>query len=100
MDNLTEFPQHSLLKSILLHIMPGVLVTIAFIVLKTSLDPGGYPPLLAFLLAILLVDIPLLLGIMLFHGKKLNGRLTLDGVVLYREKVPWKTVIVPNLVKR
>jgi membrane protease YdiL (CAAX protease family) len=28
---------------------------------------------------------------MLFEGKKLNGRFSLDGVVLFREKVTWKT---------
>ena len=90
-DHSTRFPQHPLLKSILLHILPGLLVTIIFIVIKPWLDASGYPPLLAFLLAILFVDLPVLLGIMLFEGKKLNGRFSLDGVVLYREKVAWKT---------
>ncbi len=87
----TDFPQHTLLKSLLLHILPGAFVTLTFIVLKPILDSSGYPPLLAFLLAILLVDLPVLLGVMLFEGKKQNGRFSLDGVVLYREKVSWGT---------
>ena len=41
--------------------------------LKPLLDPIGYPPLLAFLLAVLLVDLPVLLGMMLHEGKKRNG---------------------------
>ena len=82
-------PQHSLLKSFILHIMPGVLVTISFVLLKSITDSIGYPPLLAFLLAILFIDIPILLGVMLFEGKKQNGRLSLKGVVLYREKISW-----------
>ena len=86
-----EFPQHSLLKSILLHIVPGAGTTLVFVLLKPLLDPIGFPPLLAFLLAVLLVDLPLQLGIMLFEGRKLNGRLSLKGVVLYRDKVSWKT---------
>ena len=90
-DDSTGFPQHSLLKSVLLHILPGVLVTLAFVAIKPLLDSSGYPPLLAFLLATLFVDLPVLLGIMLFEGKKLNGRPSLDGVVLYREKATWKT---------
>jgi len=49
----------------------------------------SYPPLLAFLLAILLIDIPVLLGVMFFEGRKQNGKLSLKGVVLYREKIPW-----------
>ena len=87
----TGFPQHSLPRSVLLHILPGVLVTLAFVAIKPLFDSSGYPPLLAFLLTILFVDLPVLLGIMLFEGKKLNGRFSLDGVVLYREKVTWKT---------
>ena len=86
-----QFPQHSLLKSTLLHILPGAGTTLAFVLLKPLLDPSGFPPLLAFLLAVLLVDLPLQLAIMLFEGKKLNGRLSLKGVVLYRDKVSWKT---------
>ena len=83
--------QHSLMKSFLMHVLPGLLVTVAFLLLKPLLDSSGYPPLLAFLLAVLLIDIPFMLGVMLNEGKKLNGRLSLEGVVLYREKVSWKT---------
>lgn len=85
------YTEHSLLKSFLLHILPGALVTIVFVLLKSISDSMGYPPLLAFLLAILLVDIPVLLGIMLFEGRKLNGKLSLEGVVLYQDKISWGT---------
>jgi membrane protease YdiL (CAAX protease family) len=94
----SEFPQHSVLKSIGLHIIPGVLLTAAFIILKSLADAIGYPPLLAFILAILLVDIPLQLGIMYFQGKKLNGRYSLQGIVLYREKIPWGQFLIIILV--
>lgn len=81
--------QHSLMKSFLMHVLPGVLATVVFLLLKPLLDSTGYPPLLAFLLVVVLVDLPVMLGVMLYEGKKLNGRYSLDGVVLYREKVPW-----------
>ena len=84
-----NYPQHSLVKSFLLHILPGALVTISFVLLKPISDSIGYPPLLAFLLAILFIDLPVLLGIMLFEGRRQNGKLSLKGVVLYREKIPW-----------
>ena len=90
--------QHALGKSFLLHIAPGILVTVAFLVLKPILEPTGYPPLLAFLLAILLVDMPFMLGVMLSEGKKLNGRYSLSGVVLYRGKVSWKTFTLVFIV--
>jgi membrane protease YdiL (CAAX protease family) len=90
-ESVSNFPQHGLARSILLHILPGLLTTIAFLLLKLILDGSGVPPLLAFLLAVLLVDLPVQLGIMLFEGRKLNGKFSLDGVVLYREKLNRKT---------
>lgn len=76
-----------------MHLIPGVLITVITVILKPLLDPTGYPPLLAFLLAVLLVGIPSMLLIMLWGGKRLNGRYGLTGVVLYREKVSWLTFI-------
>ena len=86
--------QHSLVKSLLLHISPGILVTVFFLLLRPLLDSSGFPPLLAFLLAVLLIDIPFMLGVMLNEGKKLNGHYSLEGVVHYRSKLPWKTFIL------
>ena len=40
--------QHTLVKSFLLHISPGILVTVVFLLLKPLLDSTGYPPLLPF----------------------------------------------------
>jgi membrane protease YdiL (CAAX protease family) len=93
-----EYPQHSVLVSIGLHIVPGILLTAVFIALKPLVARIGYPPLLAFILAVLLVDIPFQLGIMYYQGKKLDGRYSLQGVVLYREKTPWLQFLIIFLV--
>jgi membrane protease YdiL (CAAX protease family) len=90
----SDFPQHSLLRTFLLHLLPGALTMAAFLVLKPVLDRSGTPPLLAFLLAVLLVDLPLQLGVMLVEGKKLCGQFSLERVILYGDKVPWKTFIL------
>lgn len=63
-------------------------------ILNPLLNATGSPPLLAFLLAVLLVDIPFMLGVMFYEGKKLNGGLSLTGVVRYRQKVSWKTFLL------
>jgi membrane protease YdiL (CAAX protease family) len=91
---ISDFPQHSLLKSLGLHVLPGALTTAAFLAFRPLLDASGFPPLLAFLLAVLLVNLPILLGVMLYEGKKQNGRFSLEGVVLYRETVSWKTFVL------
>lgn len=90
----SSLPQHSLLKSILLHILPGALVTLGFITLKPLLAQSDYPPLLAFLLAILLIDLPIMWGVMLYEGWKQDERLSLDRVLAYRNKVSWKRFIL------
>lgn len=71
-----------------------MLVTVGFILLKPALDPSGYPPLFAFLLVMLFINIPVLLGILLFEGKRLNGKLSLEGVVIFREKLGWKAFTI------
>lgn len=93
-----EYPQHSALVSIGLHIIPGILLTAVFIILKPLVERMGYPPLLAFIMAVLLVDIPFQLGIMYYQGKKLNGHYSLQGIVLYREKTPWLQFVIIFLV--
>jgi membrane protease YdiL (CAAX protease family) len=85
------YPQHSLLKSIVLHVLPGLLTTLGFIAFKPLLDSSNYPPLLAFLLAVMLIDLPVMWVIMWYEGRKANGRFNLDQIVLYREKVTWKS---------
>ncbi|MBN2047307.1 MAG: CPBP family intramembrane metalloprotease [Anaerolineaceae bacterium] len=88
-DSFDDYPQHSVLTSILLHILPGGLVTLGMIVFKPLFDASGYPPLLVFLLAVVLIDLPVMWGILLYRGWKQNGRLSLGGFLFYREKLPW-----------
>ncbi|MFN2195733.1 MAG: lysostaphin resistance A-like protein [Anaerolineales bacterium] len=85
----TTFPQQPLLLSCLLHILPGVLVTLGFVLLRPLAQAAGYPPLLAFLLAVLFIDLPVMLGILLVAGKQQTGHWNWMGAVYYREKLPW-----------
>lgn len=48
----------------------------------------GYPSNLAFLLSGLFVLVPFELGFLFYQGKKKNGYLSLDGIVLFREPMP------------
>jgi membrane protease YdiL (CAAX protease family) len=91
--------QHSIIKSIFLHLFPGLLITLFFlVVLPMSIIRGG-TSYLAILLAILLVLIPFELGYLFYQGKKKNGRFSLKGIILYREKIPvgQYLVIIPAL---
>lgn len=90
-QTISERPQHSLPQSFLLHILPGLLTLAGFFVLKPVSERLGYPPLLAFLLAVLLLDLPLQLGLLLREGKHRTGKWSLAGLHPYQEKLRWGT---------
>jgi CAAX protease family protein len=76
-----------------LHLIPGALITIFFFLTAPAIIHAGYPALMSLWLAILLILIPFELGFLVYQGKKLNGRYSLEGVVLFREHVPtWQSV--------
>ncbi len=83
----------SLRKAILLHLFPGGLITAFFFLAAPALIRAGFPPLLPFYLAILLILIPFELGFLFYQGKKRNGRYSLDDIVLYREHAPIRQMI-------
>ena len=95
-----DYPQYSLLKTFGLSVTPGILITVVFVILTPVVRSLGYPPLLAFLLAFIFTGLSFELGVLLYLGKKRNDRLSLDGIVLYRDSLPlWQYfVIIPVAV--
>lgn len=89
------YPQYSILKVFGLSVIPGILVALVFAVLTPLVSSFDLPPLLAFLLAVLLIGLPFELGTMLYLGKKENNRYSLQGIVLYRESIPaWQYLVI------
>ena len=82
--------QHTIPQTILLHLLPGALITIVFILLGPWLKYNHLPPLLALLIPILLILIPFELGLILYLGVLRNARLSLKGIVLNRETLSLK----------
>lgn len=83
----------SLGKTIVLHLLPGALITAFIFLTAPVLIRFGFPPILSLYLAILLILIPFELGFLLYQGKKRNGRCSLDGIVLFRERTPiWQMI--------
>jgi membrane protease YdiL (CAAX protease family) len=92
-------PQQSLWQSIILHLLPGALTTILFIIAAPTLNTLGYPSNFAFLLSGLFVLVPFELGLLFYQGKKRNGTLSLNGIVLYREHMPaWQYVLLSAIL--
>jgi hypothetical protein len=81
--------QHSLLLSIALHLLPGIVTLAIYLIMGPFVRGLGHPEELGrYLLALPLGVIALELGIMFAVGKRRSGRLSLRGVILYRESMP------------
>ena len=78
-----ELSQHGIFKSAVYHILPGLAATLVFVLLKPAVVSLGFPPLLAFLLAVLIADLPVMFIIMYLEGKRiLAGYLAVFCMVL------------------
>ncbi len=93
-------PQMDLGQSIVLHLVPGALTTAFYFLVAPSVMRLGYPPLMALHLAVLGVLIPFEFGYLLYQSWRQVGTFTFVGIVLYRERVAWRTyaLFVPLLM--
>ncbi len=95
----SESSQTPLLPSIALHLLPGALATVFYILMAPVVTQMGFPPLLAIYIAILII-VAFELGYLLYQGKRKYGKLSLKGIVQYRESISvWQYVLfVPLLL--
>ena len=78
--------QHNLGVTTAYHLLPGMAIVIGYVLITPFVRRLGLPSAIGISLAVLLVLVPLESGILLWQGKKRNGRFSLDGIVLNREK--------------
>jgi membrane protease YdiL (CAAX protease family) len=94
-----ELRQHSSLSSIVLHLLPGALAAAVYVLTVPLVTALGYPYITALYIPMILTVIVAELGYLLIQGRKRNGGLSLQGVVNYREPVPWwHYVVFPILI--
>jgi membrane protease YdiL (CAAX protease family) len=93
---MNDTPQpHTAWASILFHLIPGALITVVYLAIAPVVVRAGYPALMALLLCILVILIPVELGILYYQGRRRNGRFSLEGVVLNRERIPlWQFILI------
>ena len=89
--------QLPLTKLVALALVPGALVTLAFVVFSPLVEAAGFPAIAALLLAIVVVLVPFELGIVLWSGRGTGSAL---GGIPYREHTSPRTWIwlVPVLI--
>jgi len=92
--------QHSIGKSLAMHLLPGVFILVLFLASVPFVMRAGFPSLFA----MVAVGITFGLGFQVWHlyveGKKRNGRWSLDGIVQNRQPMPiWQYfILVPFFV--
>ncbi|HEY0753700.1 MAG TPA: CPBP family intramembrane glutamic endopeptidase [Ktedonobacteraceae bacterium] len=91
-EDLQDVQQHSPGRSILLHLLPGAIITILFFFTAGLAQAAGFPPSFALLICTLVVLFPTL-GHLLLEGKRRNGKWSLKGIVLYRQRTPLRQYI-------
>ena len=87
--NAAAVEQHSLGLSIALHLLPGVLILLFYVVTAPLAVRLGFPPGTALFVSIAAILIPFELGYLFYQGRKRNGTFSLKGIVLFREPMPW-----------
>jgi membrane protease YdiL (CAAX protease family) len=87
--NQVPMEKHSTTQSIILHLLPGILVGAFYFLALQPVAKMGYPSIFALYLAFAFVLVPIELGFLLYQGKKKTGRFTLQGIISYRNPIPW-----------
>jgi membrane protease YdiL (CAAX protease family) len=85
---------HSIPLTIILHLAPGALIVAAYWWIGLPISEAvGFPSLFGFLIAGLIVLLPWELGLLLYLGRQRNKRWSLDGVVLFRNRLPKRRLV-------
>ena len=87
--NEDQIEKHTTARSVVLHLLPGILVGCFFLLARQPVANMGYPSIIALILAYALILIPVELGYLFYQGKKKTGSFTLQGIISYRNSFPW-----------
>lgn len=91
--------QHSLGASVFLHLFPGLVFTVIYVLAVKHTVGRGVPPLFVFLIAGVSFLVPFELGFLLYRARKRNNSFSLTGVVSFRNKIPhWQYIALPVLL--
>lgn len=89
---------HSLLKSVLFHLLPGIPIVVFYILVAPVLLEKGLPVAFTLCIAVPIILIPTQLLILFYHGYKKNHRLSLQDVLLYQDKSVIKNYLIYGLI--
>ncbi len=80
-----EPPRHGVLRSVALHLGPGLAMLAFYLAAAPWLMGLGFPPLFASLATIPVILVPWMLGYLAWQGRRRTGRWDVSAAVYYRE---------------
>lgn len=84
--------RHSIIQSIALHLAPGIVMLIFYLLAAPVVMEAGYPPMFASLLTIPLILVPVMLGYLSIVSRRVTGSYNPMAAVGYRNVLStWKT---------
>lgn len=93
-NKLETVKRHSIGQSLLLHLLPGILITIGYALIAPVLIRNGFPALLGLLLSFLVFGLPFQTGYIFYQIKKADEQFTLRDLV-YRNPIPaWQFIVI------
>jgi membrane protease YdiL (CAAX protease family) len=85
--------QLSIGRQIFYHLIPGALVTLAYIFFAKYFHDSGLPSVLGFFTASIMVLFPLQIGLPIYIERKRQPGIKLKDIFVFREKIPaWQLV--------
>jgi membrane protease YdiL (CAAX protease family) len=82
-------------KQILLHLLPGALVTLIYLLLGSLFSRNGLPSILGFFAASVLVLFPFQIGAPFLLARREGRSISLRHVFLFRDRIPvWQTILL------
>lgn len=95
MDESDRFQdQHSIGLSIFLHLFPGLILLLGFILIGPVVSSYGMPSLLAIIFIDALIVLPLMVGIICYAGCYAQDQKARIPVIGYREKLRWPLFVL------
>lgn len=82
-----QLPEHSLFRSAALHLGPGAVMVVFYVVTAPWFMSLGFPPLFASLVTIPVILVPWMLGYLAWEGKRRTGQFKILAAVFYRERL-------------
>jgi hypothetical protein len=85
-DSGAVYEQHSVARTLVLHLLPGALILVFFVAIAPILRGIGFPPVMAIYLATVSVLIPFELGYLIYQASAYPDEAVVKSYLMWHER--------------